>query len=83
MNQVVRELAAAYEGSGSVHLIDAAAEAERLGLHQEMTDWCHFTKAGYTRLGEFIGTLIRTRLRLADDRGDPLRAMATRMAKRH
>jgi hypothetical protein len=58
MNQVVRDLAGRYAASGDVVLVDAAARASELGLLDEMTDWCHFTKEGYASLGQFIGQSI-------------------------
>jgi len=54
MHDVLRELARKYRATGKVFLIDAANEAESLGLYAEMHDWCHFSEAGYTKLGERI-----------------------------
>ncbi len=54
MNDALREVARQYAGRNDVLLIDAAAQAGKLGLEEEMTDWCHFTPEGYQRLGEFI-----------------------------
>ncbi|MEO1998472.1 MAG: SGNH/GDSL hydrolase family protein, partial [Planctomycetaceae bacterium] len=54
MNNVLREVAARHMGVERVILVDAAKEADRLKLYDEMTDWCHFSSKGYTRLGHFI-----------------------------
>lgn len=61
MNETLREMARHYAPTGKVFLIDAAAEADRLGLYDTMHDWCHFSPAGYTRLGEFIAAEILRR----------------------
>ena len=54
MNNVLREVAARHMDVERVILVDAAKEADRLKLYDEMTDWCHFSSKGYTRLGHFI-----------------------------
>jgi lysophospholipase L1-like esterase len=61
MNEVLREIARKHSSAGRVVLVDAAEQAERLGLLDEMHDWCHFSSAGYTRLGELIAEAILKR----------------------
>ena len=54
LNDVLREIATSHQASRRVILVDAAKEATSLKLYDEMHDWCHFSKAGYTRLGQFV-----------------------------
>ena len=54
MNEVLRDVAVRHDQSGQVILIDAADAAADLQFYDEMHDWCHFSKAGYTQLGQFI-----------------------------
>jgi lysophospholipase L1-like esterase len=54
MHEVLREIARKHRATGRVFLVDVAKEAEAMGLLGEMVDWCHFTPAGYTKLGERI-----------------------------
>ncbi len=54
MNETLREISRKHQATGKVFLIDAAAEAERLGLYGAMHDWCHFSPAGYAVLAKLI-----------------------------
>lgn len=61
INAVLREIARKHSSTGRVFLVDAAEEAKRLGLFDEMHDWCHFSPAGYTKLGDLIAEEILRR----------------------
>jgi len=62
MNETLREIARRHGSTGKVFLIDAAAQAERLGLYGAMHDWCHFSPAGYAALAELIAAEILRRV---------------------